>query len=151
MLWPTIEHLTERQYQLFFLFQTAIAQHRPETLSRLVDSDVVAAAEAVAATLETASRGVIYEHQPASVPARRLAADLKAVLAQARDEGARIFDAEAAVALRAIEMGARTLGTATGSGEAGYLALIERLLRLPRRRDAGASLEAPGERSIILP
>ena len=29
-LLPTIRHLTERQHQLFFLFQTVITRHRPE-------------------------------------------------------------------------------------------------------------------------
>src|SRR5688500_11327324 len=55
---PTIRHLTERQYQLFFLFHSAIARHVPVDLLRLLDSDVADAASAVAATLETAARGV---------------------------------------------------------------------------------------------
>ena len=69
-LLPTIQSLTERQHQLFFLFQSVIARHRPEGFARLVDSDVADAAAAVAATLETAARGVIYEHPPQS-PSRR--------------------------------------------------------------------------------
>jgi signal transduction histidine kinase len=39
-LLPTIRHLTERQYQLFFLFQTLIARPTPQGLTRLVDSDI---------------------------------------------------------------------------------------------------------------
>src|SRR5688500_9783896 len=54
MLLPTIRKLTERQYQLFFLLHTAIARHTPEGFARLVDEDVALAAEAFAATLETA-------------------------------------------------------------------------------------------------
>src|SRR5918999_1003181 len=62
VLLPTIQHLTERQYQLFFLFQTVIARHKPEGFARVVDEDVAEAAAAMAATLETAARGVIYDH-----------------------------------------------------------------------------------------
>src|SRR5918996_3033118 len=51
-LLPTIRHLTERQYQLFFLFHTLIARHKPQGLTRLVDSDIAEAAGALAATLE---------------------------------------------------------------------------------------------------
>src|SRR5688572_19649794 len=76
VLLPFIRHLTERQYQLFFLFHTLIAQHKPQGLTRLVDSDIAEAAAALAATLETAARGVIYEHTPSAQPARALAAEM---------------------------------------------------------------------------
>lgn len=147
-LLPTIQHLTERQYQLFFLFHTAIAQHRPEGLTRLVDADVADAAAAVASTLETAARGVIYEHAASSPPAQTLAAALKAVLAQIREQGARVFDAEAAIVFRAIEQGARTLRQPEESDTA-YLELTARLLR-----GAGAAEPArsePAASSLILP
>jgi class 3 adenylate cyclase len=42
----------------------------------LNDDDVADAAGALAATFETAARGVIYEHAPESLVARRLADDL---------------------------------------------------------------------------
>src|SRR5688500_18755376 len=72
LLLPTIRELTERQQQLFFLFQTAIARHTPEGFARVNDGDVAGAAGALAATFETASRGVIYEHTPESTVAHRL-------------------------------------------------------------------------------
>ena len=68
-LLPTIRHLTERQYQIFFLFHSLIARFTPHGFTRLVDADVADAASAVAATLETAARGVIYEHTPQGPPA----------------------------------------------------------------------------------
>ena len=67
-LLPTIRHLTERQYQLFFLLQSTIARHTSHGLVRLLDSDVADAAASVAATLETASRGVIYDHPAQTLP-----------------------------------------------------------------------------------
>src|SRR5918996_2396341 len=81
-LLPTIRHLTERQYQLFFLFHTMIARFTPRGFSRLVDADVAEAVSAVAAPLETAARGAIYEHTPQGPPAQALARELNTMLAQ---------------------------------------------------------------------
>lgn len=128
LLLPTLEGLTERQYQLFFLFQTTIARHTPDGFSRLVDDDVAEAAGALAATLETAARGVIYEHGAQSLPAQRLMGEMKALLEQVRQQGARVYDREAAIVLRAIERGAREARGAEGGNDA-YLTLMSRLLR----------------------
>jgi hypothetical protein len=145
---PSIRNLTERQHQLFFIFQTVIARHKPEGLARLVDADVAEAARAMASTLETAARGVIYEHAPQSIPAQRLGAEFKAVLAEMREHGATVYDAEAALVLRAIEQGAHA-GTLDGRGDTGYLELMGRLLQM--NRAAAAATDAPKPGSIILP
>jgi hypothetical protein len=146
---PTIQHLTERQYQLFFLLHTAIARHRPDGFTRLVDADVADAAAALASTLETAARGVIYEHTASSAPAQALAAALKALLAQIREQGARVSDAEAAVVLRAIEEGARTRRT-PDEGQTAYVELMARLLRGAPGAEAAQPEAAPAG-SLILP
>ena len=144
MLLPTIRHLTERQYQLFFLLQSTITNHTPDGLARLIDADVADAAGAVAATLETASRGVIYEHAAQSLPGQKLAGELKATLEDIQKHGARVFDHEVAVTLRAIEQGARE-----GGGDAtSYLALIRRLLEV---NSAAAQKSAPPTPTLILP
>ena len=72
-LLPIIDGLGRRQYQLFFVVQTTI--HRlAETDEMPVNDDVVRdTAQALAATYETASKGIIYEHRPSSLPAERLA------------------------------------------------------------------------------
>src|SRR5258705_7575884 len=88
ILLPTIQGLTERQYQLFFLFQSLISRHTPEGFTRLLDDDVAEAAASVAATLETAARGVIYEHAAQSLPAPRLAPAMTTMLPQMRPPGA---------------------------------------------------------------
>jgi hypothetical protein len=139
-LLPTINTLTERQHQLFFLFHSVIARHRPEGFSRLIDADVADAAGSVAATLETAAKGVIYDHAAQSVVAQRLASELKALLQQIRDDGTTVYDREAAITLRAIEQGARNID--------GYLGLMGRLLQVNRATDS-APTEAPN--SILLP
>ena len=128
-LLPTIRHLTERQYQLFFLLHTLIARHRPQGVTRLLDSDIAEAAAALAATLETAARGVIYEHTSQSPPAQALAAEMKTMLAQMREQGATVYDGETAIVLRAIEQGARDV-KAPAEGDTAYADLIARLLQV---------------------
>ena len=153
VLLPTIRELTERQYQLFFLFQTAIARHTPEGFARLNDDDVAEAAGSLAATFETAARGVIYEHAAGSTSARRLADDLKVMLEEMRTQGAKVFDHEVCVVLRAIERGAReTRAHADGVSDA-YLTLIGRLLQVNRVKRAadGASEGSSAASSIVLP
>ncbi|MSO83796.1 MAG: hypothetical protein EXQ53_10965 [Acidobacteria bacterium] len=147
-LLPTIRHLTERQYQLFFLFHSLIARHAPQGLTRLVDSDIAEAAGALAATIETASRGVIYEHTPPTPPAQALSAELKTMLAQMREQGAAVYDGEAAIVLRAIEQGARGL-KGPDEGDAAYGDLVARLLRVTAAPPS-ATGAAPAS-GIILP
>ena len=148
-LLPTIRHLTERQYQLFFLMQTAIARHRPDGFARLHDSDVADAAAALASTLETASRGVIYEHRPQSAAAQSLVAALQTLTKQIREQGATVYDGETAIVLRAIEQGARTLDPSGGSATA-YLDLVGRLLQVTGTEPAGAAEATPAS-PLILP
>lgn len=147
ILLPTLQGLTERQHQLFFLLQSVIARHTPEGFSRLLDDDVAEAAGVVAATLETASRGVIYEHAAQSLPAQRLASEIKAMLADMQKQGARFYDREAAIVLRAIEKGARDTRKIE-PGDASYLTLMARLLQ---RNRTGTAPAAEPTRSLIIP
>lgn len=151
VLLPSIRHLTERQHQLYFLFHSVIARHTPEGFARLVDEDVEQAAAAVAATLETAARGVIYQHTAPSLPAQRLATELTAMLEQIRAQGATVSDAEAAIALRAIEQGARDARTAPGSTDTAYTSLMGRLLRVRRNRGGGEPEPAKPSSTLIVP
>jgi hypothetical protein len=149
-LLPAIQHLTERQYQLFFLFHNTIARHVPEGFARLADEDVAQAAASLAATLETSSRGVIYEHKPQSTTAQRLMNDLTATLAQIRSQGATVNDGEAAIVLRAIDEGARDVGRRTAGGATAYLDLMSRLLQLKRGTPATEATSSASS-SLILP
>ena len=85
----------------------------------------------MASTLETAARGVIYEHAAKSSVAKRLAGEMTGMLAEARKQGATIYDREAAIVLRAIERGATETRTSE-PGETAYLTLIARLLQRNR-------------------
>jgi hypothetical protein len=146
ILLPTLHGLSERQHQLFFLFQSLIARHTPEGFARLVDDDVAEAASAVAATLETADRGVIYDHPAQSLLAQRLATEMKTMLAEMRQQGAKVYDREAAMVLRAIEKGARETRNTEG-GDTSYLTLMARLLQ--RNRAAAPAPAQPS--SLIIP
>jgi hypothetical protein len=148
LLLPTIRHLTERQYQLFFLVQTLIARHKPEGFARLLDADVAEAAAALAATLETSARGVIYEHAPASSIAQRLMTEIKGMLEEIRKQGATVSDREVALVLRSIEAGAREVQKGGGPDTA-YLALMARLLQAGGPAEAAAPSKPAS--SLILP
>ena len=147
ILLPTLQGLTERQYQLFFLFHSLIARHTSDGFTRLIDDDIAEAAAAVAATLETAARGVIYEHPTHSLPAQRLAAEMKTMLAEMRQQGATIYDREAAIVLRSIEKGARQIGKVEPGG-ASYQTLMARLLHRNRSIGTTPAAEPP---SLIIP
>ena len=147
ILLPTLQGLSERQHQLFFLFQSLIARHTPEGFTRLLDDDVADATAAMAATLETAARGVIYDHAAASRPAQRLASDMKAMLADIQKQGVKVYDREVAIVLRAIEKGARETRKIE-PGEASYLTLMARLLQ---RNRTGKESPAEPARSLIIP
>ena len=147
ILLPTLHGLSERQHQLFFLVQSLIARHTPEGFTRLVDDDVAEAAASVAATLETAARGVIYDHAAQSLPAQRLATEMKTMFAEMRQQGAKVYDREAAMVLRAIEKGARETRK-TEPGDTPYLTLMARLLQ---RNRAGAPSAQPQSSSLIIP
>ena len=134
ILLPSIRELTERQYQLFFLFQNVIAQAQPEGLMRVTDRDVAEASAAVAKALETAAKGVIYEEWPAAPIARRMAEGFREVLAQVRQRGFTLYDREVAITLRAVEMGARTTADSVAGGDTAYLELMKRLLQVNRAK-----------------
>jgi hypothetical protein len=140
---PSIRHLTERQSQLFFLLHTAIARHQPSGFGRLADLDVADAAATLAATLETSARGVIYEHPAGGTVSQGLVTELKTLLSQIREQGARVFDHEVIVVLRAIEAGGRGAAGDDPTSRS-YLDLVGRLLhgRQPESEPARAT-ESP--------
>jgi len=133
---PIVSELTDTQYRLLLLFQSATVHHASSALPRLRDEDVAEASAAAASTLETARKGIIYEHQAVSVPAQRLTAELGRVVtelsAQAGSQQARL-ERDAAVALRRLEQGATSAGKAgsplEGDEAPVYLNLLARLLR----------------------
>jgi hypothetical protein len=147
-LLPAIRHLNQRQQELLYLFFMTILGHTPDGFGRLTDTDVAEATEAVAKTLETAMKGVIYEHAAGSQQAQKLARELNEALAAVRERGVKVYDGEAALALRAVESAAREVGTRADGGDTAFLDLLRRIL--PSQR-GGTSAQKPAESRLILP
>ena len=161
VLAPTLQGLANRQFRLLLLLASVIARHVPEDFHTLQDDDIAEAANAVASTLETASRGVIYEHRAGSRPAMHLAEDVKRFLAQLHEDGQRHaalgeedqtstagLDRDAAVALRRIEQGARQRPAAAAGGQ--KTAYRELLGRIVNSRPGGPAAAAGREGKLIV-
>lgn len=128
VLMQALGPITEPQLQLFFVIQSFISRFKPQGVGRLLDADVATAAGALAATLETASRGVVYEHPATSPAGETLRRELKNLLAEiGRSHGSRV-EREAVEVLRGIERGAKHDTPGIGAGPVDYLTLIARIL-----------------------
>jgi hypothetical protein len=149
-----IRDLNEQQSHLFLVVTGFLLRYDPRELQAPIDDDIADAAAALAATLETSSRGVIYEHQPASLPAQRLAASLKPLLAKAGEHGGTPFERDAAVVLRRIEEAARQARQGDHANRRAFLDLAARVVGKDQP-DSPASetsaSDASGAPRLILP
>ena len=136
---------SERQSQLFFLIATFLARYEAPELQAPVDADVAEAMGSLAATFETASRGLIYDHRPASVLAERLTAALKPVLAEAGQGAGSAFERDAAAVLRRVE---EAVGDVRATDQANRRAFLDLLGRLITTQDAAT--DGPQDRSRLI-
>jgi hypothetical protein len=138
--------LTNRQAELFWVMLTFLTNLPADPMLGIVDADVADGAGALAATYETANRGLIYEHRPQSLSAQRLVTDLKAFLARLAEgadaAGARGLERDAAVVLRHLERGFREAGKLVDEGPASALATIARVVMAA---SAHAGEPSPGD------
>ncbi len=130
-----------RQSDLFLVTATFLGRYPSVDLQPLIDEDCQEAAAALAATYETSSRGVIYDHRPASLPAERLLAALKPVLAEAGQGGGTPFERDAGVVLRRVEEAVRDTRAAEPDNRRAFLELLGRIVRKedPDQPQAGAA------------
>lgn len=130
------EGLSQPQSELLFAVLTFVAGLRADPLLGLTDSDVADGAAALAATCETAGRGVIYEHRPASIPAQRFVTDAKAFLARLVAEAdaatSRRVERDTPVVFRRLEAGARGARAMAEEGPATGLEMIARFVTAAR-------------------
>jgi hypothetical protein len=139
----------ERQSRILFVIASALLGYEPPDLQGLIDGDVAEAAASLAATYETAARGVIYEHRPASLPAERLATALKGVLAEAGKGAPSSFDRDAAVVLRRLE---EAIGEARAEDPSNRRAFLDLLARvIPRAAESAGEPPEPETSRLILP
>jgi len=129
-LLPLMQDLSDPQYRLLLAFQATILKHAASALPAPHDTDVLDAAGTLAKTIETAGKGIIYEHQTASVPAQRIAAELRELLAEIeRDAPSAARERDVTTALRRIEQGARDARAAfPEDGATAYLGLLSRMM-----------------------
>lgn len=128
-LMGTIGRLSEQQLQLFFLLQSMVLSYKPEGLTRLVDADVALACGALAKSLETSSKGVIFEESTGSVVAEALRRSLKPVIDEVTKGGGSQVEREVAMVLRGMERGARHDGNLIPAGDTSYLELVGRVFQ----------------------
>jgi hypothetical protein len=143
---------SERQSQLFLLISTFLTRYEPPELQPIIDDDVAEGAAALASTFETASRGVIYDHRPASLPAERLAAALKPVLTEAGRGLGSAFERDAAVVLRRIGDAAKELRALEHDNRRGLLDLLGRVIsKAPPDQALDAPSDSPAPSRLIVP
>ena len=142
---------SQRQSQLFFLITTFLARYEAPELQVPIDDDVAEAMRALAATFETASRGLIYDHRPASVLAERLTAALKPVLAEAGHGAGSSFERDAAVVLRRVEEAIQDVRALDQGNRQAFLDLLSRVIT--RTPDAGPAQDedTADRRRLIVP
>jgi hypothetical protein len=140
--------LNQRQAQLFVLVATFLVRYQPPELHPLIDDDVAEAAAALAATFETASRGVIYDHRPASLAAERLATALKPALVEAGAGGGSVFERDAGVVLRRFEEAVREMRAPDAANRRAFLDL---LVRITARSGEQEPPSPPERSSLIVP
>jgi hypothetical protein len=148
---PPLRDLSERQSQLCFALTTFLARYSGPEFLPLTDADVAEAAAALAATLETSARGVIYEHRPASLPAERLATSLRPLLTEAGKRGGSAFERDAAVVLRRMEEAARNARLVDHGNDRAFLDLLKRTTRPSDQDTPSGERAGPSEPRLIIP
>jgi hypothetical protein len=136
-----VRDLNERQSQLFFLIVTFLVRYEAPELQPLIDEDITQAMAAAAATFETASRGVIYEHPAGSPSAERLVNGLKPLLSKAEQGGGTAFQRDAGVVLRRIEMAAAEAKREHAGDRRAFLDMVGRLIQTRDSETAKAHSE----------
>ena len=148
---PILQGLSERQARLLLTLAAVVARHEGEMLQKVNDEDITEAAGALAATLETSARGILYEHQPASLPAARLMNELKAVVADVAKNAGAAIERDAAIALRRVEHAGRMMVQVRPGGDE-LRQLFNRVLKPAATEKGGGQDTAaqPGP-SLIIP
>jgi hypothetical protein len=158
VLMPGLMGLTDGQQRLFFLSLTLIHRFRGEGFEAARDIDLADAADSLAAAYETESKGLIYERRAGSLPAQRLAGELRAVFDQLGRERPSAFVRDAAAVLRRLEQLARSAEKSAPGGPLSFLDLVGRVAaRINAATDgteplaAASASEAPPKPAIIVP
>lgn len=157
-LYALLDALDQGAYIALTACVQAAVSYRTSAVPSPLDVDFQAAAAALAATLETAARGVIYEHQPDSLVAGRLVPVLRTALDRLSADGATLADSDASAALRRIERTVRDTRCDHPERPSAFFDFLGRVLRQgPDEERAGvvlaeqalAELKGTGDRGIL--
>ena len=141
--------LNERQAQLFFIVLRFLSGYQAPDLQAPVDDDVSEALESLAATHDTAARGLIYEHRPTSFAADRLLTALKPLFVKAGEGGGSSFDRDAAMALRHVREAVRSAHVRDTDERRAFLNLVGRVMRETEQRTRAGEASLPEPRIIV--
>lgn len=146
-----ISDLDDEVYAVLVTCLQAALRHRVETEPVPLDGDLEAAAAALAATAETAARGVLYEHQPDSPVAARLCRAMSAPLADAAEARVPRLDVATAAAMRRLEQAVKAFRKQPEMATDAFFGFLDRALT-PRLADAdtGQDIDADGA-SVLAP
>lgn len=150
MLLPLLQGLSERQARLFLMLAAVVSRHRPEAFQKVTDDDIAQGAGALASTLETAAKGIVYEHQPASLVGARLMNELKGVVDEGVKSAGPALERDAATALRRIEHAAKMMGTVRPDTNE-FQQLLGRVLAPPLQGADEPETTTPASSLIIPP
>src|SRR5918994_13359 len=150
MLLPVLQGLSERQARLFLMLAAVTSRHQPDVLQKLVDEDIAQAAGALASTLETSAKGIVYEHQPTSLVAARLMGELKGVVDEVVKNAGSALERDAAIALRRIEHAAKMMVTVRPNTNEFQQLLARVLAPPPGAQQEPEAPDAPAS-SLIIP
>lgn len=129
VLIPLLHGLSESQSHLFLFLLPIVARQRGTDLVSATDDDIAEGAAALAATYETALRGVIYEHRAPTLPAQRFGTAVTEQLSELLKNAPSSAERDLAVVLRRLERGAREVRRTLGEGKTAFLDLVGRVLR----------------------
>ena len=145
-----VRDLNDRQTNLFLFVGSFLASYQAPELQPLIDGDVAEAAGALAATFETASHGVIYDHRPASPPAERLAAALKTALDEAGRHHGSAFERDASIVLKRVqERVVAVHSAASGGNRRAFLEMLDRVIR--KEPSEPGQVPTPNPSRLIVP
>jgi len=130
-----IRDLDDEAYAVLMACLPAALQLRADTAPAPRDSDLEAAAAALAATAETAARGILYEHLPESPVAARLTRAMSAPLAEAANAGIARLDSSTARAMRRLEESVKAVRRSEPDVPDAFFSFLARALA-PRLADA---------------
>jgi hypothetical protein len=151
-----VRELSEHALAVLLLLQRVVAGYRTTSIPPLVDEDVRGAASALAATFETSAKGIIYEHHASSLPAQRLAAELRRTIDERipPKERTASIERDVASALRRLEWAAKEARLKLEPRDTAYLDLAGRISAEEASAPSGAAVhpvDSDGGPRIVVP